>query len=96
MQREERLLKVSTLNVKNNKQYLLKLLRTADLVCLQKTSLFNFELKMLDKLHKNFEGFVKAVDDNDPLPRVQKPRGYGCYATLYRINMDLKTWKRLD
>ena len=51
---------------------------------------------MLDKLHRNFEGFGKAVDDNDPLPSVQKPRGYGGVATLYRTNMDLKTWKCLD
>ena len=73
MHREERLLKVSTFNVKDietNKQYLLKLLRTADQVCLQKTSLFNFELRMLDKLHRNFEVFGKAVDDNRLLPRV--------------------------
>ena len=99
MHREERLLKISTFNVKNietNKQHILKLLRTADLVCLQETWLFNFQLKMLDKLHRNFEGSGKAVDDDDPLPPVQKPRGYGGVATLYRTNMDLKTRKCLD
>ena len=96
---EEKLLKISTFNVKNietNKQYLLKLIRTSDIVCLQETWLFNFQLKTLSKLHKNFEGFGKAVDDDDPLPPVQKPRGYGGVATLYRNNIDLKTRRCLD
>ena len=36
------------------------------------------------------------MDDDDPLPPVQKPRGYGGVATLYRNNIDLKTRRCLD
>ena len=77
---EEKLLKITTLNVKNletNSQYVFKLLRSSDILCLQETCLFNFQFSRLDEIHKNFEGFGKAVDDNDPIPPAQKPRGYG-------------------
>ena len=57
---------------------------------------FNFQLKQLNTLHKAFEGYGKAVDDDDPLPPTQKPRGYGGVATLYRNNIDLKIQKCLD
>ena len=96
---EEKLLKITTLNVKNletNSQYVFKLLRSSDILCLQETWLFNFQLSRLDELHKNFEGFGKSVDDNDPIPPTQKPRGYGGVATLFRKSMNLKVRKCPD
>ena len=98
---EEKLLKIAiaTLNVKNletDSQYVFKLLRSSDILCLQETWLFNFQLSRLDEIHKNFEGFGKAVDDNDPIPPTQKQRGYGGVATLFRKSMNLKVRKCPD
>ena len=97
--KETKPLKITTLNVKNiesNMQYVYSLLKSTDILCLQETWLFNFQLRQLGEIHKNFEGFGKAVDDNNPLPPSQKPRGYGGVATLYRKNMDLRVRKCLD
>ena len=76
LQKEEKFLKLSTFNVKNietNKQYLHQLMRTSNVIGLQETWLFNFQLKQLNTLHKAFEGYGKAVDDDDPLSPTQKP-----------------------
>ena len=63
--------------LETNSQYVFKLLRSSDILCLQETWLFNFQLSRPDEIHKDFEGFGKAVDDNDPIPPTQKPCGYG-------------------
>ena len=84
--KETKPLKITTLNVKNiesNMQYVYSLLKSTDILCLQETWLFNFQLRQLGEIHKNF------------LPS-QKPRGYGGVATLYRKNMDLRVRKCLD
>ncbi|MES9904845.1 MAG: reverse transcriptase domain-containing protein [Sedimenticola sp.] len=94
-----KLLKLATLNVKNvetNNQYLLNVLKSSDVVCLQETWLFAFQLEQLNQLDENFESQGKAVDDNDPIPPVQKPRGYGGVANLTRTNSDLKFRKCND
>ncbi|MES9884558.1 MAG: reverse transcriptase family protein [Sedimenticola sp.] len=86
-------LKIASLNVKNvetNKHYLTKLLENNDVVCLQETWLFTYQLGQLSELDKNYDSHGKAVDDNDPIPPVQKPRGYGGVANLTRNNIDTK------
>ena len=96
---KEKLLKITTLNVKNletKKQFVYKILRSSDILCLQETWLFNFQLRQLNEIHKNFEGLGKAVDDDNPLPPNQKLRGYGGVAMLFRKNMNLKVRKCLD
>ena len=47
-------------------------------------------------MHKSFDGFGKVVDDDNPLPPIQKPRGYGGVATLFRKDMNLKVRKCRD
>ena len=95
---KEKLLKITTLNVKNletNKQFVYKILHSSDILCLQESWLFNFQLRQLNEIHKNFEGFGKAVDDDNPLLPNQKLRGYGGVAMLFRKNMNLKSQKVL-
>ena len=73
---EVKLLKITTFNVKNiesNKQFVYKLLRSSDILRLQETWLFNFPLRLLGEMHKSFNGFGKAEDDDNPLPPIQKP-----------------------
>ena len=48
-------LKITTLNVKNiesNMQYIYKLFKSTDILCLQETWLFNFQLRQLSEIHK--------------------------------------------
>ena len=47
-------------------------MRTLDVVCLQENWLFNFQLKQLNALHKDFEEYGKAVDDDDPFFEVKR------------------------
>ena len=96
---EVKLLKITTFNVKNiesNKQFVYKLLRSSDILRLQETWLFNFQLRLLGEMHKSFDDFGNAVDDDNPLPPIQKPRRYGGVATLFRKDMNLKVRKCRD
>ena len=96
---ETKPLKITTLNVKNiesNMQYIYKLLKSTDILCQQETYLFNFQLRQLSEIHKSFDGFGKAVDDDNPLPPSQKPCGYGSVETLFRKDMDVRVRKCLD
>ena len=96
---ESKPLKITTLNFQNiesNMQYINKLLKSSDFLCLQETWLFKFQLRQLSEIHKSFDGFGKAVDDDNPLPPSQKPRGYGGVATLFRKDMDIRVRKCLD
>ena len=99
---EIKLLKITNFNVENiesNKQFVYKLLRSSDILCLQETWLFNFQLRQLGEMHKSLDGFGEAVNDDNPRtppPPIQKPRAYGGVATLFRKDMNLKVRKCRD
>ena len=76
----EKALKIGTLNVKNvetNIIFVKKLLQNCDILFLQETWLFNFQQSQLNEYLETHTSYGKSVDDNNPLPPIQKPRGYG-------------------
>jgi hypothetical protein len=50
--------------------------------------LYNFELPEIAELVTGFQCAAKATDDNDPIIRLQKPRGKAGVAILWRNNSD--------
>ena len=87
------LIKIGTLNVKNvetNSLYVQELLNTCDIMFLQETWLFNFQTPSLNLYFTTHCSMGKAVDDDDPLPPTQKPRGYGRVAFLIRKSIQTK------
>ena len=89
-------LSVITLNIKNVKGNLQKLIQEHDIICLQEHWLFGFELKLLDEISDNHKAHAKSVDMNNPIPPIQVPRGYGGSAILYRKNWNVKVTKHSD
>ena len=71
-------------------------LQEVDLLCIQEHWLFQFELKFLEDFHQNFECHSKAVDMDDPIPPIQKPRGYAGTGILYKSNIKVKKLKDGD
>ena len=85
------ILRIGTLNVKtieSNTAYVRELLKTCDILAIQEHWLFNFQLPDLEKSFPSHFVYSKAVDDNNPLPPTQKPRGYGGVALLYNKNLN--------
>ena len=66
------------------------LLSDAHFVLIQEHWLFNYQLKQLSLFDENVcgTGKFKAVDDSDPIPSIQKPRGYGGVGILWRKSLD--------
>lgn len=93
---EEKSLKIGSFNVKNietNTVYVNEILKTCDILAIQEHWLFNFQLQDIEKMFTSHSAFSKAVDDDNPLPPTQKPRGYGGVAILFRKEMDLTVKK---
>ena len=87
------LIKIGTLNVKSvetNSLYVQELRNTCDIVFLQETWLFNFQTPLFNQYFTTHCSMGKAVDDDDPLPPTQKPRGYGGAACLIRKSIQTK------
>ena len=85
------LLKIGTFNVKNietNSVYINWLLKSCDILAIQEHWLFNFQLQEIEKMFSSHSSYSKAVDDENPLPPTQKPRGYGGVAILYSKSMN--------
>ena len=94
---EKKPLKIGTLNVKNidtNIAYTRELLDSYDILVIQEHWLFSFQLLNLENIFPSHFSYSKAVDEDDPLPPCQKPRGYGGIAILYRKNMDFRCKKQ--
>ena len=94
MGESDRLSKIITLNIENfhtNKLYLNELMDTHEIICncLQEHWLYNFEQSTLDDFgaENNFDSYIKSTDDSDPLSPLQRPRGKGGVATLWRENI---------
>ncbi|KAK3089516.1 hypothetical protein FSP39_004221 [Pinctada imbricata] len=60
----------------------------AEFLLIQEHWLFNFEIHKLNAIDDNIRGCGKAVDDRNPIPPVQKPRGYGGVGILWRKDLD--------
>jgi endonuclease/exonuclease/phosphatase family metal-dependent hydrolase len=75
-------------NIKTSKLMLNELATTAQIILLQEHWLYNYELPLLNSLHANFNAVGKSVDDEDPITPLQKPRGYGGVAILWKKSLD--------
>ena len=87
------MIKLGTFNVKNvetNSLYVQELLKTCNVLFLQETWLFNFQIPLLEKYFHTHSSMEKAVDDDNPLPPTQKPRGYRGVACLVRNTIQTK------
>ena len=88
----DRVSKIVTLNIENfhtNKLYLKELMDTCEIICLQEHWLYNFEQSTLDDFcaENNFDSYIKSTDDSDPISPLQRPRGKGGVAILWRENI---------
>ena len=89
---------IGTLNVKNietNEAFVCELLKKYDVLALQEHWLFNFQLPDIEKRFPSHSAHSRAVDEDNPLPPTQKPRGFGGVATLYKKDLNLKIKKLL-
>ncbi|CAG2249722.1 unnamed protein product [Mytilus edulis] len=59
-----------------------------DFICIQEHWLFKFEQENMGTLFKNVSWSIKSVDDNNPIPPIQKPRGYGGVAILWKDSLN--------
>ena len=93
---EKQLLTIGTFNVKNietNEIYIRELVQSCAIFAIQDHWLFSFQLGSIETNFVSHHAFSKAVDDNDPLPPNQKPRGNGGVSILFRRNMGHKVKK---
>ena len=64
-------------------------MKTNHILLLQETWLYEFEKNYLNKdLGDDIQGIGKFVDSNNPISPVQKPRGYGGVAIVWRKDLD--------
>ena len=59
-----------------------------DILFLQEHSLFQFEKHKLEQICPKFNVASKSVDEVNPICPIQKPRGYGGVAVLWRKELD--------
>ena len=64
------------------------MLKKHDILAIQEHWLFNFQLQDLEKTFCSHFVHSKAVDDDNPLPPTQKPRGYGGVALFYSKDLN--------
>jgi hypothetical protein len=58
------------------------------IVLLQETWLFNFEKNLYSDICPGTSSHSKQVDDKQPIPPIQKPRGHGGIAILWKDSLD--------
>ena len=83
---------IGTFNIKNVETNILftqKLFKKMDILFLQETRLFNLQLQLLQEYFNSHKSSGIAVDDENPLPPTQKPRGYGGVACMVRRDLDI-------
>jgi hypothetical protein len=82
-------LNIATFNCKNVKTSSLCIEEIMkQLILLQEHWLFNYKLPVLECIHPNLNAAGKATDDENPIPAIQKPRGYGGVAILWNKSLD--------
>mgnify|MGYP001557667938 CR=1 FL=1 len=96
---EKNKLSIVTYNVKNLKSNFVcvnSLLNNHDVVIIQEHWLFKFEEILFKKFNSDWDFHAKFVDQADPIPPTQKPRGFGGTAIIWNSNSDLKITKLPD
>ena len=80
-----------TLNVKNmktNMAYLTCLAKTHTIILVQEHRLYGFETTIAQQVFDNSNYHVKCVDNLDPLPPIQPPRGRAGTAILWKKSLN--------
>ena len=54
------------------------------IICLQETWIFNFHQFKINSLFPQYENTSKSIDDKNPIPMKQLPRGFGGTSTLWK------------
>ncbi|KAK3087817.1 hypothetical protein FSP39_011014 [Pinctada imbricata] len=67
-----------------------EIMKHTDILLIQEHWLFNYQLPVLNDLASQIRGIGKAVDDDNPISPIQKPRGYGGVAILWKDELDSK------
>ena len=70
-----------------------ELLKSYDILALQEHWIFSFQLPDLEKRFNTHFAHSRTVDEDNPVPPMQKPRGYGGVAVLYKKDLNLKVKK---
>ena len=83
-------------NLKSNYVCINNLLNSHDFILIQEHWLFKFEEKLFSQFNSNIAYHAKYVDDSDPIPPIQKPRGFAGTAILWKKNSEYKVTKLPD
>jgi hypothetical protein len=78
---------ISSFNVKNiavNVNALQELLNKVHILCVQEHWLYAYELRKLKLVNADFDCVGKSVDMDNPIPPIQKPRGFGGTCIFWR------------
>ncbi|MCG8048994.1 MAG: hypothetical protein N0E48_25895, partial [Candidatus Thiodiazotropha endolucinida] len=84
-------LNLTTFNCKNIRTcgpVIDKFAKTEDIILIQEHWLFKCQLDLLDEIDENYSVSGKAVDQYDPIPPVQIPRGFGGVAIFWKKDLD--------
>ncbi len=71
-------------------------LQETDVLCVQEHWLYQYELKYLEDFHQDFYSHAKAVDEENPIPPIQKPRGYAGTSIFYKKHIAARKLKDGD
>ena len=84
-------IKIVTFNCKNIvTSYIAieELMNAATFLLVQEHWLLHYQLSLLNDFSMDILGCGKAVDSDNPIPPIQKPRGYGGVAFLWKSHID--------
>lgn len=75
-------------NIKSSTHTIQKLLEGHDIILIQETWLFKYENSFFKDTFHNIGVISKQIDDDSPIPPIQKPRGYGGSAIVWHEKLD--------
>jgi len=83
-------------NIKGNSIYVSSILKTIDILAIQEHWLFNFEQDKLSEYFPHHNYTVKSNDDDDPISPLERKRGLGGVAILWKKTLDHSIEKLSD
>ena len=84
-------LSIASLNVKNlktNLNFVVSLSKSHNIIILQEHWLYGFESSLAQQIYNNSNFHIKCVDDLDPIPPVQPPRGHAGTCILWENDLN--------
>jgi endonuclease/exonuclease/phosphatase family metal-dependent hydrolase len=83
--------RIATLNVENfqsNTMYVSQLLKSCDILCVQEHWLYNYQVGIMAESIDDIIVAAKCVDDDDNITPLQRPRGKGGVAILWKSRIN--------